>query len=85
MNVILALVLIVANYPIYKFFFNMMFDSGDEFWECIRYYFTPDIISLFRREYIKDWTSELKLGCFFTLCGLCVFIEFSVIKSIFGM
>ncbi|MBF4691965.1 hypothetical protein [Fusibacter ferrireducens] len=85
MTAVLLIILIIANYPLYKFFFSLMFDTTDDFWECLRYYFTPDLFSLFRGEYFKDRVSEMRIGSFLVLCGLCVFIEFAVIKNIFGM
>ena len=42
--------------------FGFFFDGLDDFLECVRYYFTPDILSLFRGEYSEDWWAELKLG-----------------------
>ncbi len=85
MTMFLLIVLVIINYPIYKLLFNQFFDSSEDFYECLRYYFTPDLFSLFRGEYLKDRFSEMRLGFFILLCGVFVFIEFIVIKSIFGM
>ena len=42
--------------------FRLFFSDNDDFWECVRFTFTPDIISLFRGEYFQDVTKSFKLS-----------------------
>ena len=51
------------------FSFKWIFGDWAEFLECVKYWFTPDIISLFRGsdEYWRDHMSEFKLGGWFIL------------------
>jgi len=64
MELILVVVLLIMNIPIYKFIFNLIFVSTEDFQESLRYVFTPDLISLFRGEYAKDWYGEMKVQFF---------------------
>jgi hypothetical protein len=49
--------------------FRLMFDDSSEFWECVRYYFTPDLWSLIRGELFDDWVKSMKLGLFVVATG----------------
>ena len=42
--------------------FRLMFKTNDDFFEAIRHWFTPDIISAFRGEWTEDNWNELKLA-----------------------
>jgi len=82
MGFIIVLVLLVVNIPIYKVIFNSMFSSMDDFYESLRYVFTPDMFSLFRGEYMKDWFGEMKFQFFILMCGGVVFLEYTIISSL---
>ncbi len=49
------------------FLFSFFFKDWDDFWECVRFYFTPDFISLLRGEWTEDWWASMKLGLYFAL------------------
>lgn len=51
-----------------KLLFRLFFDDSEEFWECVRYSFTPDVFSLFKGEYWEDKFKSLKLGVFLAIC-----------------
>ncbi len=51
-----------------KLLFRLFFDDSEEFWECVRYSFTPDVFSLFKGEYWDDKFKSLKLGVFLAIC-----------------
>ena len=82
MNTIIVLMLLILNIPIYKLIFGFIFSSKDDFYESIRYVFTPDIISLFKGEYGRDYVGELKFSLLIALCGVTVFIEYSFIQLV---
>ena len=44
--------------------FDTCFEDGADFLECVRYYFTPDILSMLRGEWAEDWWAEFKLGIY---------------------
>lgn len=47
--------------------FRLFFKDLPDFIECLRFYFQPNIISLFRGEWEQDWWASLKLGVWLTL------------------
>ena len=42
--------------------FRLFFKDATDFLECVRYYFQPDILSVFRGEWLEDWWGSTKLG-----------------------
>ncbi|MCH4887807.1 hypothetical protein EZV73_09495 [Acidaminobacter sp. JC074] len=84
MKFILIVILVVINFPLYKRVFNFMFESMEDFNESLRYVFTPDIFSLFKGEYMRDYLGELKIGMFLMICGVLVFLEYYLISLLFG-
>lgn len=54
MELLIYVVLFILNIPIYKWIFRRIFDDVDDLKQSVKYSFTPDIISLFRRRYWKD-------------------------------
>jgi hypothetical protein len=47
--------------------FRLFFKDLPDFIECLRFYFQPNIISLFRGEWEQDWWASLKLGVWATI------------------
>ncbi len=84
MKVILIIVLIVVNIPIYKYLFNVFFEGIDDFKESLRYLLKPDIISLFEGEYWKDRGHEFKLALFIFSCVVIVWLEYVFVSIILG-
>lgn len=70
------IVLAVGNIPIYLLIGTIFFNGWADFFECIRFWLTPNIISMFRGEYGEDIMSEWKLGFFVLTCGGAVFVEY---------
>ena len=58
MSVILA---ILGGSAVGYMLYKLLFDTLDEFMDCVRFWFTPDIISLFRGQYYEDAWAEMKL------------------------
>jgi len=52
--------------------FKLIFREPGDFREAIRYWFTPDIVSMFRGEWSRDYWNEFKLGMWF-LSGVISF------------
>jgi hypothetical protein len=46
---------------------RLFFKDLPDFVECLRFYFQPNIISLFRGEWQQDWWASLKLGVWATI------------------
>jgi hypothetical protein len=47
--------------------FRLFFEDFADFIECLRFYFQPDIISVFRGEWAEDWWATMKLGVWLVL------------------
>ncbi len=83
-NLVLLVVLALVNIPLYLFLGKMLFGNWDGFVEVIRYVIMPDILSLFKGEYLEDYWAELKFFCFIVLCIGCVFAEYTAIQKLFS-
>ncbi len=64
MAIVLA---VICTVGVLVLLFKPVFGNKSEFFRCLRYYFTPDIISLFRGKYWQDQWAELKLGLWLIL------------------
>ena len=64
--------------------FRAFFDDWDGFWECVRYYLTPDIISLFRGEWGEDWWATMKLGVYVAFSAGSGYLAFVKLHQFFG-
>jgi len=60
--------------------FKLIFREPGDFREAIRYWFTPDIVSMFRGEWSRDYWNEFKLGMWFLSGGLCFYGTFALFK-----
>ncbi|WP_395377417.1 hypothetical protein [Marinicella sp. W31] len=58
MEVILSILAAVATL---KLSFSWFFDDQEDLMESVRFWFTPDIISIFRGEFWRDELSSFKL------------------------
>lgn len=54
----------VVSFFVGKLAYRLMFDGSDDFWECVRFSFTPDLFSLFKGRYFEDATKSFKLGLY---------------------
>jgi len=82
---LLVMMLLVLNIPIYSKIFHFIFADSDDFKESVRYYFTPDIVSLFRGKYWKDRIGEFKISIFIMACIAVVALEYMIVVSLLNM
>ncbi|WP_353097497.1 hypothetical protein [Tissierella praeacuta] len=82
MGLIVIALIIINFFTVYKFIFWIIFNDMDDFNESLRYSFTPDIISLFRKEYFKDRYGEFKLSSFIFICSIITVIEYIIVDAI---
>ena len=83
MNITILVILIVVNAPLYYLFWRWIFKCWEGFMECVRFWLTPDIVSMFRGEYGQDWVSELKLGWWIFVSAAAVALEYAAIHYLF--
>ena len=62
----------ILNIPVFLVLGKLVFDGWSGFFECLRFWLTPDVISLFRGEWLDDWWGTLKLFVFIALCASVV-------------
>ena len=70
------MILILGNTPLYLGIGWVIFSTWEEFFECVKFWFTPDIFSLFRGEWMADQAAEFKLLAWLALSGGCVALEY---------
>jgi hypothetical protein len=75
---------IVVGVGVAAVLFRLFFEDRDDFFECVRYYFTPDIISMFRGEWGEDWWGETKLMVYLILSGGSGFVTYFELHKFFG-
>lgn len=71
----LWIILGVANVPVYLLLGRAVFGGWGEFWECVRFWLTPDLFSLVRGEWGEDWVAEFKLLAWAVVCAGIVWGE----------
>jgi hypothetical protein len=69
------IILVVANIRLYWLVGWVVFKDWGDFWECVKFWLTPDIISLFRGEWIEDQWAQMKLFVWLALCAGAVLAE----------
>ncbi len=60
---------IIAGLGVLRLTFKFYFDDLDDLMDCIKFWFTPDIISAIRGDLEHDWWAELKLFVWLALGG----------------
>ena len=55
--------------PLYYLYWRFIFGSWDDFLEVLRYWFQPNLLSLFRGEFGEDFHATLKMSFFLILSG----------------
>ena len=74
----------VLNIPVYILIGKVFFGDLAGFFDALKFWFTPNIFSLFRGRYGDDIMAEFKLVIFIFVCGLCVYGEYKLILKLFG-
>lgn len=81
-ELIMVIVLLLLNIPIYKFIFRIFFEDEIDYNESIRHTFTPNIISLFRGEYWKDRINTARLQFYILICVGIVVLEYFILNKL---
>jgi len=61
--------------------FKLFFSDLSEFGEAIRFWFTPEIVSMFRGEWGQDWWAEVKLGLWLGIGGFVGFGVYAMVAN----
>lgn len=79
---LIILVLVALNWPIFRQIANYLFQDAADMKKSVRSVVTPDIVSLFRGEFLKDLLGEAKLVFFMMSCIGLLFMEFWFVKKV---
>ena len=73
---------IAAGGVVLALLFKPFFGDWGGFWDCVRFWFTPDIISLFCGEWEEDRWAEMKLGLWLVCGGIVGFAVYSGVSKL---
>ena len=80
---IITVISILSGIGVLFLTFRVFFSDPGSFHEALRYWFTSDIISLFRGEWGKDFWNESKMSLWLASGVLGGIITFKVLEAIF--
>jgi hypothetical protein len=84
METVSIILAVIAGTAVLVLLFRPFFGDKDGFFECIKFWFTPDIFSLFFGKYFHDIFSEMKLGLWI-FCGVITGIGVHIgLMKLFG-
>lgn len=63
------IVSITCGLAVLALLFKPLFGTAEGFWECVKFWLRPDILSAFRGEFWDDWWAEMKLFVWLGLGG----------------
>ena len=73
---------VVTGIMILALLFKPFFGDAGNFWRCVRFWLTPDIISRFSGEWWADFWAEMKLGGWLLCGGLFGFVTYAGISRL---
>ena len=79
---IAIVVLTLLNVPLYLWLGRAFFGGWQGFFECIVFWFKPNLWSWVQGELWDDTIAELKLGAYFALCALIVAGEVTLLSPL---
>ena len=81
-TVIALVVLIAANYPLYRLIGRWFFAEWAEFSQASILWFTTAAWSFLRGEFWEDFMAEAKLAAYLVCCALIVGLEFLLVSPL---
>lgn len=84
MHTLAIIMAVISAAVIAKYSFRLFFDDSSDFWNCVRFSFTPDLFSLFRGEYFEDIAKSFKLSLYLIVIGLGAYLAYAGISAIGG-
>ena len=77
--------LIWLDMHLFKVYYKLFFRDEDDLHNSLKYTLTPDIFSLFKGEYFKDWFSEAKLSALIVFSVVTIGIEVLIVKALLNL
>ena len=84
MNVLAIILAIVVGGGVATLLFKPFFGNRTEFFRCVKFWLMPDIVSLFRGEFMEDWWAESKLGFWIGASALSSFLTYAGMLKLLG-
>lgn len=75
---------VIAGVGVMVLLFKPLFGDKEEFFDCIKFWFTPDIFSFFSGKYVEDKWSEWKLGLWIIWGGMAGIGVYLGLMKLFG-
>ncbi len=75
------IILGAVNIPVAVGLGKLIFDSLEDFFECVKFWFKPDILSWIDGEYWKDTWAEFRFFCWIALCAFAIYAEHWVLQK----
>jgi hypothetical protein len=69
MSIFIVMIPLLVALTVGKLVFRLVFDGTNDFWDCVRFSLTPNIISLFRGQFSEDIRKSMRLGFFMIIVG----------------
>lgn len=85
MSVVAVVLGVVIGIVVALLLLKPFFGTREEFFGCLKFWMTPDIVSMFRGEYLTDWWSETKLGFWIAASALSGIATYIGIMKLFGL
>jgi hypothetical protein len=82
MNWTVAGILVVINVPVYVVLARWILGGWEGFVEAVRFWATPDWLSMFRGEWEADWEAEMKLGLWAIACVAAVAVQYKLLTLV---
>lgn len=80
-DLIIILVLVVLNIPVYRFLYRLFFADDDDYRQSVKYIFTPNFVSFFRGEYWKDKIDSARVKFYILFCAMAIVLEYVLISK----
>ena len=84
MTIVSIILSVTAGVGVLALLFKPFFGCKEEFFDCVKFWFTPDIFSLFTGKYLEDRWSELKLGLWILLGAMAGAGVYAGLMKLFG-
>jgi hypothetical protein len=81
-NLVIVVILVVLNVPIFLWLGRLFFGGWDGFWSAVKFWLTPDFLSMFEGRFWNDWHAEMLLGLYIAVCAGLIFGEYWLVSKV---
>jgi hypothetical protein len=81
MSIILVVILVIINIPVYGILATMLFGRKGGFRHALQYLFVPPFVSALKGEFWDDMWAKERLIIWLGLCAIVVISEYKLIEE----